>query len=101
MSFILKTPQEVGFELAERAKGLRLVMNLSQEGLARRAGLSTGTIKRFEKTGQISLVSFLQIALVLKALDEFDQLFKQKTIVPASIEDLMKEPYKPQRGRLK
>ncbi len=101
MSFLLQLPEDVSQNLAERARDRRLVMNLSQEGLARRAGISTGTVKRFEKTGQISIASLLQIALVLDALEEFDNVFKPKDRAPASINDLINEPRKPQRGRLK
>jgi len=94
-------PQDIAQELAERAKDRRLAMNLTQAGFAKRAGISAGTIKRFEKTGQISLLSLLQIALVLGALEEFDGLFKLKTKAPSSIDDLTLKPRKPQRGRLK
>jgi len=87
--------------LADRAKDRRLMMNLSQEGLARRAGISTGTIKRFEKTGHVSIDSLLKIALVLEALDEFEAVFKPKIRAPASIDELIETPHKPQRGRLK
>lgn len=85
-----------------RARARRLAMNLSQEGAARRAGISTGTIKRFEKTGHISIDNLLRIALVLDALAAFEDIFKPKAIAaPTSIEELIAEPRKPQRGRLK
>jgi len=97
----MKTPQAAGKELAARVKARRLVLNLSQEGLARRAGISTGTIKRFEKTGQISVESLLGIALVLGASDEFDNLFQPKTTAPASTDDPTEASRAPQRGRIK
>lgn len=101
MSFILKTPNEARKDLANRAKDRRLSMNLSQEGLARRAGISAGTVKRFEKTGHISIDSLFKVALVLEALEEFYGTFKPKTATPASIDDLIDTSRKPQRGRLK
>lgn len=101
MSFNIKTPDDIRQELASRAKDRRLGMDLSQEGVARRAGISTGTIKRFEKTGDISIDSLLKIALVLEALNEFEDIFKSKAFAPTSIDDLLKEPHKPQRGRRK
>lgn len=102
MSFILNTPQEIRQEIAKRAKGRRLARNLSQEGLARRAGISPGTIKRFEKTGHISIDSFLKIALVLDAASEFDHVFQTKLVAPASIDELITMPPQlPQRGRIK
>lgn len=101
MSFLLRSPEDVSLNLAERARDRRLILNLSQEGLAHRAGISTGTVKRFEKTGQISIASLLQIALILDALEEFDTVFKPKDLAPASINDIINEPRKPKRGRLK
>lgn len=46
-------------------------MNLTQEGVANRSGVSWGSVKRFESTGQVSLESLLKIALVLDCLDDF------------------------------
>lgn len=76
MSLSMKTPKEVSLEIASRIKAKRLAQNLTQEGLALRAGLSTPSLKRFEKTGEISFVSLLNIALVLNCLDECERLFK-------------------------
>lgn len=75
MSLSMKTPKEVSLEIAARLKAKRLSQNLTQVGLATRAGMSTPSLKRFEKTGEISFVSLLNIALVLDCLDECDRLF--------------------------
>lgn len=48
-----------------------------------------GSLKRFEKSGQISLDSLLKIAFTLKSLAEFEQLFPAKEI-PKSLDDLFK-----------
>src|SRR3954467_8437873 len=68
----LKTPHDVQLELAGRFKGRRLALNLTQEGLAARSGMSWGSLKRFERTGLIALDSLLRIALVLDCLGDFD-----------------------------
>ena len=47
-------------EIAERAKFRRLEQNLTQEGLALRSGVSLGSIKRFERSGEISLKSLME-----------------------------------------
>ncbi|GHE02624.1 hypothetical protein GCM10008024_22910 [Allgaiera indica] len=39
----------------------RLGLNLSQEDLAKASGVPLSTLKKFERTGQISLASFLAI----------------------------------------
>ena len=62
-------------EIAERAKFKRLEQNLTQEGLALRSGVSLGSIKRFERSGEISLKSLIDIALALGCLEDFSALF--------------------------
>ena len=74
----LKTPKEIRQELAARAKERRLALNISQKELAERSGVSLGSIKRFESSGQISLSSLLEIALVFGSLGDFDTLFAGK-----------------------
>ena len=58
----LKSPRDVRLELAGRAKAERLRQNLTQEALAHAAGISLSTLRRFEKTGDIALASFVEIA---------------------------------------
>ncbi len=54
---------------------LRKQKKYSQEEMAQRSNDSLGSYKRFERTGQISIESFLRIAFVLERLNEFDSLF--------------------------
>lgn len=70
----MTTPLEVQAALAERFKKRRLSLNFSQEGLALRSGVSWGSLKRFERTGEISLASLLQLALVLDCLHDFEKI---------------------------
>ncbi len=72
MSIALKTPRDVQRELASRFKARRLALNLTQEGLAARAGVSWSSLKRFEYTGLISLDALLKLSLVLECLGDFD-----------------------------
>ena len=87
--------------MADRAKIRRLDLNLSQEGLSRRSGVSLGSLKRFEKTGRVSLESLLKIALVLEALDEFEGVFPTRMQAPASLEKLMETTRTRRRGRIR
>lgn len=64
--------------MAARVKARRLELNLTQEGLAARAGIKFATYRRFEQTGEISLKGLLRIGFALNALAEFDALFVQK-----------------------
>lgn len=84
---------------AQRAKELRLNENMTQKELAGRTGISVGTIKRFERTGEIQFHSLLKVALVLGRLDEFDDVF---TFSPAPVSLMnLKDPPKRQRARKK
>ncbi len=73
---INNTPTQVQLELAERFKKLRKDKKLSQSELADKSGVSLGSIKRFEYTGQISLESLLKLAHLFDRLDDFDAVFK-------------------------
>ena len=73
----LKGIHEHMAEIAQRAKGKRLALNLTQDELAARAGVSLATLKRFETSGRIAFISLLHIALVLGNLADFECLFKQ------------------------
>lgn len=90
----LKTPQEIRRDLAARAQVRRLLLNMSQQELAERSGVSLGSVKRFEAAGEISLKSLLSIALVLNELEAFAELFS-----PPRPENLFTEKKKPSRKR--
>lgn len=65
--------------IAQKVRQNRLELNLTQNALATRAGVSFGSLRRFENTGEISLKSLILIAIALDATSEFDALFtKQK-----------------------
>ncbi len=94
---LLRSHLEVMLDLAVRVRALRLAENITQKALAGRVGVAVGTIKRFEKTGEIQLNHLLRIALVFGRLDEFDRLFCPPD-KPASLFH-MKEPKNRQRAR--
>jgi len=86
-------------DVARRAKEQRLALNLSQQTLAERSGVCYGTLKKFERTGQISLESLLKIALTLDAFAEFNHLFKKKSKeLPTSLDELLEDKSR-KRGR--
>lgn len=89
MVFDIQNPNEVALQIAARAKSRRLELNLTQEGMAARAGLKFATYRRFEQTGEISLRGLLQIGFALNALSEFDALFAQKQY--QSLDDVLNE----------
>ena len=75
MSILIMTPNEMAKHIAKQAQQKRLSLNLSQQTLSARSGVSYGVIKKFERSGQISLGSLLKIALVLGGLAAFQTLF--------------------------
>ena len=89
LSFISNSPNEVATQLATRVKARRLELNLTQEGLATRAGIKFATYRRLEQTGEISLRGLIQIAFALNTLSEFDNLFAQKQY--QSLDDVLNE----------
>jgi transcriptional regulator with XRE-family HTH domain len=71
-----KLPSDILKELAERHREIRKRSKMSQAALAERSGVSLGSVKRFESTGQISLESLLKLASALNRLSDFDQLLQ-------------------------
>jgi transcriptional regulator with XRE-family HTH domain len=68
-------------ELIERVKLRRKEQGLSQTALAARSRVSFGSIKRFERFGEISLNSLLRIALALGCLADFTELFQKNMLL--------------------
>ena len=93
----LYAPGEIMRGLAERARERRLDANLSREGLAERAGVSAASLKRFERTGAVSLESLVRIAIALDAAADFAALFGQKEW--KTLDEVIAEPRKRMRGR--
>jgi transcriptional regulator with XRE-family HTH domain len=81
-------PTAIAREIARNMKQRRLDADLSQEALAKRSGVSLGTLKRFENKSEISLSHLLMLAVALGATDEFHRLFSLKQY--QSIDELIK-----------
>jgi transcriptional regulator with XRE-family HTH domain len=98
----LKTPDDVRREIAERFKASRLGLAVTQRELAARSGMSLGSLKRFETTGQVALDSLLRLALVLGCLEDFDGVCTGSSELEGrTLDELLKTPRKRQRGRTK
>lgn len=88
--FILeKTPYNMQQKIAEQAKQCRKRQKLTQEELSKKAGVSLGSLKRFEQTGEIALASLLKIAYTLDCLDDFTEVFNRKDYT--SIDEIINE----------
>ena len=69
---IEKKPFDILKELAEKHRVLRKQAGLTQSELANRSGVSLGSLKRFELTGQIALESLLKLAHILHRIGDFE-----------------------------
>ena len=83
-----KTPSEIAKSLADKIKQRRKKLKISQEYLAQKSGVSLGSIKRFETKYEISLQSFIKIAIALDLDSDFENLFTTKTY--SSIDEVIK-----------
>ena len=103
MSLELKAPRDVQHELANRFKARRLAMNLTQEGLAARSGVSWSSLKRFERTGLIALDSLLRLAMVLDCLGDFDRVCVEdgRGFTSKSLDEILSAPKPRRKGRMK
>lgn len=79
----VKTPASVMAELVLKTRKLRKDNGISQLELATKSGVSFGSIKRFEATGQISLEALLKIAYFFNRLDDFTPVFQTDTNLDA------------------
>lgn len=72
-----RTWNEINTEIANRMKQLRKRKKISQKELAARSGVSLGSLKRFEQSGEISLQSFTKLAIALEVEKELEALFTE------------------------
>lgn len=76
--FNQKTPTEIIKNLVLKIQDRRKKLKISQVELAQKSGISLGSIKRFESKYEISLSSFIKIAIALDLDKDLDNLFNQK-----------------------
>lgn len=72
-----KTAPEINIDIAKRMIAIRKRRKISQKELAKRSGVSLGSLKRFEQTGEISLLSLTKISIALELDEEMENLFSE------------------------
>ena len=89
MTLNLNTAYDTQLDLKEHIKQLRKAQKLSVEALSAKSGVPYGTIRKFERTGNISLRQFL---MLVEALGELNQLreFLEQEKVPKTIDEVLK-----------
>lgn len=87
--FNKKTPKEIDKSIADRIRSIRRRRKISQKRLSEKSGVSLGSVKRFENSGEISLISLTKIAVALELEGELQRLFEDAPYL--SIEEIMNE----------
>lgn len=87
LSITDKTPYMLMMGVVERVKQRRLEKKWTQKMLATEVGISTGSYRRFESSGKISMRSLITLAFVLEINDELENLLSGK--IDQSIDDII------------
>ncbi len=87
--YIWETAEEIDLQVARQFRKIRKRRRITQEQLSEQSGVSYGSVKRFEETGQISLLSLTKLATALGCVDEIRQLFE--AVPYGSIEEVVRE----------
>ena len=98
--YTLLPAPEVAADLAKRLKSQRLARNLTQGGLAARSGVPLGTLKKFERTGSISLVSFIRLVVALGEQAGLERLMKTDARDSMTLDQMLSTPKARKRGRI-
>ncbi|MDD2981902.1 MAG: helix-turn-helix transcriptional regulator [Crocinitomicaceae bacterium] len=68
------TPKEVMLLLSKNIVALRKEKKMTQQELSERSGVAYASVRKFEKTGVISLESLLKICETLNRLTDFETI---------------------------
>lgn len=90
-------PKHLAKKIVGNLRNRRIELNITQEDLAKRSGISLGSLKRFENKFEISLKNLLLLAVALNSTGEFKTLFAQKQY--SSIDEIVVTKKKKTRKR--
>lgn len=86
LDFTFSSGDEITAALGLRLKAVRLSQSVTQAELAERAGVSVGTVKCIERTGQTSVASLVRVVQALGLSDQLQSLFVLKVQSIADME---------------
>ena len=89
MDIFFDTPADIMLRLAGKIQNIRKRKKITQMQLAARSNVSYASLRKFERTGQISLESLVKICMELGVIDEINGLFTEP--VYASIEEVIND----------
>ena len=82
-----QTPKEIQMQIAQNVRAVRKRRKISQKALSEKSGVSLGSVKRFETSGEISLHALIKIAIALDIDDALIHLFEDVPFL--SIEEII------------
>jgi transcriptional regulator with XRE-family HTH domain len=71
---MFESSEEILLLISKKIKSERRLKKISQTDLANKSGVSFGSIKRFETSGEISLSSLIKILIALNLMDDVRRL---------------------------
>lgn len=89
MTLYLNTAYDTQLDLKEHIQQLRKAQKLSVEAISEKSGVPYGTVRKFERTGNISLRQFLMLVEALGELSQFRQFLQQEK-APKTIDEVLK-----------
>lgn len=93
----INTAADVREAIRLAARSRRIALSLTQADLAARSGVPLGTLKRFERMGEVSLSTLLALAEALDALEAFDGLFPP--VEARTLAEVERQAERPRRAR--
>ncbi len=97
MDIFLYNQNDLSEKIKTFFKNRRLFLNLTQKEVAKKSGVSLGSLKRFELTSEISLKSLIKIAVILEISDKLLTIFNDEHY--ESIDDILKQKKNTNRKR--
>lgn len=100
MDISLMAPTEIVAQLGSRLRDRRLRLNITQREVAKRAGLSLGTLRNLEARPQsASFETVVRVAMALDLVRQFESLFHQPVLSIADLERAVSPPRHRARSR--
>lgn len=82
IDFHIATSEQIERDLGVRLEALRLSRNLTQQALAKDAGISVSTLKRLERGNTTTLDSFIRVIIALRLQDHIASLLPDPGLRP-------------------
>ena len=96
---LLKSPAESLLDTAACLKEQRLALNMTQEQLSKRANVSLSVLRKFERSGKISLESFVKLTFVLRLNEQIIAALNATPKTISSLDEILNDTEKSARQR--